>query len=260
MGYIRHCRGKHPLDYRVKRCEGQSHAFRKHAHSELAISLITRGRSEFGFVRERFNLKAGQLVVIGPGLVHQCIPEDVAQWGFYMVYVPKEWLDEAGFSEATIPEFSARDLDEQEYAAVLRAFEALCALEDGEEELFSIVEAAVHSPGDYILDSTPEHDDTLMQQVGMYIQSRLSETIRIDDLAEQFGLNKYALIRSFHNRYNATPHVWQNILRLEEAKRMLESGAAIAETAIAMGFYDQSHFAKAFKESFGITPGKAIRG
>ncbi|WP_169716934.1 helix-turn-helix domain-containing protein [Sporomusa acidovorans] len=43
---------------------------------------------------------------------------------------------------------------------------------------------------------------------------------------------------------------------LKKATNLLASGKSLVESALATGFSDQSHFQKAFKKKFGISPGQ----
>jgi AraC-like DNA-binding protein len=40
---------------------------------------------------------------------------------------------------------------------------------------------------------------------------------------------------------------------------MMRDGGAIAETALECGFSDQSHFGRAFKQAYGLTPAAWLR-
>lgn len=51
-----------------------------------------------------------------------------------------------------------------------------------------------------------------------------------------------------------TPHAYLKRLRLEYAKKALMRGDSAISTAYDLGFFDQSHFNKAFKRAFLITP------
>jgi AraC-like DNA-binding protein len=50
-------------------------------------------------------------------------------------------------------------------------------------------------------------------------------------------------------------HVYQVQLRLK-ALELLHSGKSVADVALETGFFAQSHFSRAFKKKFGITPGQ----
>lgn len=76
-------------------------------------------------------------------------------------------------------------------------------------------------------------------------------------VAAQFGVS----VRTVHNRFAAigtSLGKWLLDHRLETTRRALEgqvwSGYSIAQIAYAAGFSDLSHFTKAFKARFGMTP------
>ncbi|WP_300298988.1 hypothetical protein [Anaerosolibacter sp.] len=50
MGFVRYYRDAEGKAYYFKHCKGQSHAFRKHAHEEYSVALVTGGESLFRFV------------------------------------------------------------------------------------------------------------------------------------------------------------------------------------------------------------------
>jgi AraC-like DNA-binding protein len=45
-----------------------------------------------------------------------------------------------------------------------------------------------------------------------------------------------------------TPYAWLKRLRLEQSKRLLGSGLPVSEVALAVGFFDQSHFHHGFRQ------------
>ncbi|WP_315982677.1 helix-turn-helix domain-containing protein [Aliamphritea spongicola] len=49
-------------------------------------------------------------------------------------------------------------------------------------------------------------------------------------------------------------------LRLQKARRqVLESKVSLKDLALELGFNDQSHFGKKFKQRFGVSPAQARR-
>ena len=46
----------------------------------------------------------------------------------------------------------------------------------------------------------------------------------------------------------------QKRLRLERGKLLLARGLPVSEVALAVGFFDQSHFHHGFRQAFGLTP------
>lgn len=47
--------------------------------------------------------------------------------------------------------------------------------------------------------------------------------------------------------------------RIERARRLLEQGLPLADAALQLGFSDQSHFQRAFKQRVAATPGEYRR-
>ena len=57
-----------------------------------------------------------------------------------------------------------------------------------------------------------------------------------------------------------TPGSYRLNLRINGARRLLATGAALSEAAYAMGFADQAHLQRAFKAHHALTPGCYARG
>ena len=100
-----------------------------------------------------------------------------------------------------------------------------------------------------------ERDARALRLAGEYLAETLDRNVGLDELAAAAGVGKFRLIRLMRARTGLTPHALQLALRLQAARRRLEHGASIAETAIATGFSDQSHLHRQFVRSLGLTPG-----
>lgn len=256
MGFVRYYRDAEGKAYYLKHCKGQSHAFRKHAHEEYSVALVTGGTSVFRFVDEEFHIRRGQLVVIGPGVVHQCSPECVAEWSFYMLHVTAAWVQAAGFDTKGIPAFAIRDLQKEEFYRLELYFKQVCEnMEEAEENIVLLAEAAFSQPVVQDIERSDfDSEEPSLEYICEEIRTHFNETITLDELARKAGMDRYTLIRRFGRQFNTTPHSWQIMLRVNEARRLLENGRSITEAALEVGFYDQSHFTKIFKETFGVTP------
>jgi methylphosphotriester-DNA--protein-cysteine methyltransferase len=73
------------------------------------------------------------------------------------------------------------------------------------------------------------------------------------------GIGKFRLIRLFRERTGLPPHAPQIAHRIRAARRLLEAGEPIAETAFATAFADQSHLHRQFQRSLGLTPARLAR-
>ena len=56
-----------------------------------------------------------------------------------------------------------------------------------------------------------------------------------------------------------TPHAWQIDRRIQRARQLLDQELPLAEIAQQLGFADQSHFQRIFKQRVAVNPGEYRR-
>ncbi|MGB1239113.1 MAG: AraC family ligand binding domain-containing protein [Pseudomonadales bacterium] len=93
------------------------------------------------------------------------------------------------------------------------------------------------------------------RQVRDYCHANLANKIVLDELAQLCRMSRFQFLRRFEATTGLTPRAWLIRLRLESACELLSSGKhSILDVATAVGFYDQSHFNRAFRQAFGVAP------
>ena len=112
---------------------------------------------------------------------------------------------------------------------------------------------ARHGSGGSRTESAPRDRTRLAAAIGM-MKARLSDALSLTDLARPLGLTQYQVISLFKRMTGLPPYAYLTQLRLDAARRRLAAGDAIADAAIACGFYDQSALTTCFKRSYGLTP------
>lgn len=76
----------------------------------------------------------------------------------------------------------------------------------------------------------------------------------LEELSKEIFISKYYMIRMFKDRTGLTPHCFHIQNRIRKAQQLLQQGWKVIDVAAEMGFYDQSHFDKAFRKIVGISP------
>lgn len=77
----------------------------------------------------------------------------------------------------------------------------------------------------------------------------------LSELATRVGLSETTLKRGFRQVFATTVFGYVRTRRMEEAGRLLESGAAtVLEAATLVGYSNPSNFAAAFRRRFGVNP------
>lgn len=76
----------------------------------------------------------------------------------------------------------------------------------------------------------------------------------IEELAKLVGINRQKLKQGFKKIYAITINNYLREERMEMSSILLMNGRSVRETASEVGYMNQSHFAKRFKEKYGILP------
>lgn len=246
--------------FEIKSCMAGVHASRMHAHEELSLGLIMDGASNVGGAGRGRLVKAGDAILIPSGTMHDCRPHDVYDWRFRMLFLKQTWLEAAIGVSSACSTLSVTALQAKDYGRTLAAFgELQTNLDVLEKESLLIwtITRFLHIPAcrrDSA--STLAAAGRTMRAVADYIHGNYLERMTLDDLAGVANLSKYGLVRGFKRAHGMSPHSYQTMLRINHAKRELQArkDTPIAAVAQEAGFYDQSHFNKAFRQFTGTTP------
>lgn len=97
--------------------------------------------------------------------------------------------------------------------------------------------------------------DVQLKNVRDYLSSHYAEKISLENVASQFYLNKFTMIRYFKDQYGMSPIAYLLQVRITKAKEMLRfTNNNIDEVAWKCGFPDGNYFSRAFKKIEHITP------
>lgn len=95
---------------------------------------------------------------------------------------------------------------------------------------------------------------TKIKPVLTYIDNHLSESIKLDDLAKRFYINKHYLCELFKDVTGFTINQYMTTKRILKARTLLKQGHTVSSTAQQVGYTNDSHFIRTFKNLVGQTP------
>ena len=95
-----------------------------------------------------------------------------------------------------------------------------------------------------------------LDQVFRYIHAHLTEEITLETLEREFFVSRHHLIREFKRRTGQTVHRYIVKTRLDLCREYLSQGYSINEVYRMGGFGGYNHFFRAFKQTYGMTPGE----
>ena len=188
-------------------------------------------------------------IFLPPSLIEQCALQD------YDIDPARARLAYAGgVNDATIAQisFALRDLLEHPLQSTDRLFV------DGMRNAL-----AAHLLAQYPVDqwrsslTSPAIDSIRLKRVLDFIESKLSSTLCLEDLAAQACLSPFHFSRVFRQTMGVTPHQYVTERRIQTAKEQLSRGrASLLEIALDNGFGTQASFIRTFRKSTGVTPGQ----
>lgn len=101
--------------------------------------------------------------------------------------------------------------------------------------------------------------DPKIRQVLSYINEHFHDELTVEQLAEQVYMSRYHFMRYFKAQTGTTVHAYIRQKRLVHAARLIREGVSAVKAAEESGYNDYSAFHRAFKASFGLSPGKIMK-
>jgi len=92
-----------------------------------------------------------------------------------------------------------------------------------------------------------------------FVKAHYADPLSLRQLAAVAQLSPFHFLRVFQQQTGVTPATFLRQVRTYEAKRHIRLGLPLVETALHVGFADQSHLTRRFKAVYGVTPGDFAR-
>lgn len=239
-----------------------AHAFGRHTHDQYGMGVILRGAQKSSSGRGIVEAKAGDIITVNPGEVHDGTPLGESGRAWRMLY----------FDPATLAE-TIEDLTDGATGDAELTHPAMC--DPASATLFLSLFRAITDPqGGYseieareilllllarLTDRGPQRQTRGAPKGVELARTRIdddpSEPISLNELAEISGISQFQLVRGFSKVTGLTPHAYLVQRRLQRARRLIAAGATLADAAQASGFADQSHMTRLFVRTYGMSPG-----
>ena len=226
------------------------HGFPRHFHDTFGLAIIHSG-VELCWTRgaERV-FHGGDVALFNAGEVHDGRPGAPQGWTYDMVYLPHNFVCRLlDASDCWFDAISSRDPTIMSLAQqALKVSHDPDAASAAEEALITLLAQLMHRPSVY------EPDPVVAARVREFIDAHAEQPLSAQRFSEISGLSSEHTIRSFRRRYGITPHAYHQARRAESSRQKLRGKLSLAEIALELGFYDQSHFTNWFRNTQGVAP------
>jgi len=100
-----------------------------------------------------------------------------------------------------------------------------------------------------------KHEDEPIKQAQEFIEHNLTERISVEDLSDRFAIGRRHFERRFKKATNNTPLEYIQRVKMEAAKKQLESSTKnVNEVMYEVGYTDTKAFRNMFKKITGLAP------
>jgi len=250
-----------------------------HAHSECHVLFKASGADTYFTVRDRSHLLTDRSAV----LINTWEPHfydhrpDVPRTVILALYIDTNWLAtiNQSLSLSACPKFFAQPSVELTPAIRGLADELVAAMislqelpqDRVESMLFDLMIAVIERYSQWrhlsrmISPRLMRTSDARIRRAIGYIRANSGSHIDMGQLAGECGLSRAHFFTLFRRYTYMTPNVFHNMLRMERACERLASGrpGTLGLLSEDLGFSEQSHFTRFFRQHLGVTPSEYQR-
>ena len=219
-----------------------SHTYGPHTREYFIIHFCLKG---CGVLYDKFgkhHIKSGELFIIRPDEITTYTADETTPWEYSWIAFHGNVANvfNSNSSVYTSPENVGLEIKE------------LVDLGETAPSIFtSIIYKLI-----YNLFSEKSQKQTFTEKVKQYIFFNYMNEITVESISDFFGFERSYLYRIFKRDTTISVKEFITKVRMNQAKKLLNKGYSVGNTAYAVGYKDEFNFSKAYKKFFGYAPKK----
>ncbi|HAB94824.1 MAG TPA: AraC family transcriptional regulator [Lachnospiraceae bacterium] len=244
-----------------------AHSFGPAIRNHYLFHYILRGRGKLMWQDAKGHehgaqLRAGQGFLISPGQITTYVADDRNPWEYC-------WLEFDGLRAKESLEITGLSVNHPVYDPVHHEFEEkmrdemLYIVRNKKEaplhiigHLYLFIDALIRSVRDY-KPSAGKMKDYYIKEALAFIEHNYMNDISVEDMAESLSLNRSYFGKIFKEAVGKSPQEFLICYRMIKAAELLKlTHYSINEIGYAVGYPNQLHFSRAFKNVYGASPRK----
>lgn len=262
--WVRVYRLEPPYHAEIVHAHYVEHRFVRHAHEHFVVGIVEEGIQQYTYRGARHTTPPGRVFFVNGDEPHTGEPATTDGYVYRTLCLAPEAL-----RQLTLDITNRNDLpyldgtviaDYQLFAELQRLHRAVAAnarAMHSESLLLSVVRCLLERHAEnrrQVLTSGKE--SSVVRQVREYLEAHYSEDISLTQLGTLTSRSPFHLARAFSKSVGLPPHAYLESIRIRRARELLKAGMSVVDTALEIGYPDQSHFTHRFRRQTGFTPGR----
>ncbi len=222
-----------------------------HSHDFFEINYSNRGRSRFKIEEQEFEFRPFDFVIIPPGAIHgrqlyaESEEEIIVIWFKMKADMEKRVIVNINDKNQVYHWLSDEIQKQSEKDRILK-----------KELIHHYLKGLLLQARQYLFHSGEHESTDVVDFAVRYIHDNIyMPDLNIGSISSLVNLSPEYFSRLFKKKTNVSPGVFITRCKINEAKKLLASGAyMMSEIAYALGYMNQFYFSKQFKQFTGVTP------
>jgi AraC-like DNA-binding protein len=242
-----------------------SHRYPKHAHEHAVIGLVESGSVNVGYRGERHHIGPNGIFFVNPEEPHDGVigdPTNPNGYTYRALYptpefitniIGQEHLRQLYFREAVVNEPTLTEKLRCAHQAIENR-DSLIARES--LLLYAIMSLLRHNGLSAAPIARIRRSRLAVRRVCEFIEAHPDGKTSLAEYGTLAGMSAFHLAHVFVREMGMPVHVYAETVRTRRARVLLKSDVPLSQIAFQLGYADQSHFTRRFRQFQGVTPGQ----